>query len=317
MLKRILRSFFLLLFSTSLLAQNQPKRFEVEFPQMGTVFRVIFYANDTLQAQQVSEEVKQLVDSLNYILSDYLLESEVNQLCKTAGTNKFVRVSLVLGEILEESKKISKETKGAFDCTISPLVRLWRTARKTKELPSNQVLKEAKKKVGYRKIKIQYANNNHPKVKLKKRGMQLDFGGIAKGYAGDQILRLLQDKFGVHSVLVDAGGDIVLGDAPPDREGWVVEVQKRKEEYQYKILSNCAIATSGDRYQFVKINGIRYSHIVDPKTGLGLKNQSNVTVIAPNGTVADSFASALSILGEKRGKRILKEQKNVQAIFQD
>jgi thiamine biosynthesis lipoprotein len=131
--------------------------------------------------------------------------------------------------------------------------------------------------------------------------MQLDLGGIAKGYAGDEVLRVLAG-FGITRALADAGGDLVLGDAPPASCGWRVAVGtvdaagRRVEEV--RCLANIAVATSGDTYRYLEADGTRYSHIIDPATGMGLTSRREVTVLAPTGMQADALASAVSVMGE-------------------
>jgi thiamine biosynthesis lipoprotein len=154
--------------------------------------------------------------------------------------------------------------------------------------------------VGYQLIRL---DPEFKTVELTKSGMRLDFGGIAKGYAIDQALDVLR-QHGISRALVDAGGDIGLGDPPPDKPGWVIGVAPLEPGDQpliYLSLSNVAIATSGDTWQFVEINGRRYSHLVDPRTATALSDHSSVTVIAPDCTTADSLASAVSVLGPEKG----------------
>ena len=160
-------------------------------------------------------------------------------------------------------------------------------------------------------------------AELKVKGMKLDLGGIAKGYAGDQVLGVLKGQYGIDRVLLDAGGDIRVGKAPPGEKGWKIGIApldaRDSPPSRYLVISNAAIATSGDAWQFVEIGGKRYSHIVDPKTGVGLTTRSSVTVIVQyenvgwegvsdaflQGAVADACASAVSVLGPKRGMQFV------------
>jgi thiamine biosynthesis lipoprotein len=147
----------------------------------------------------------------------------------------------------------------------------------------------------------------HRTVELMKPDMRLDLGGIAKGYAVDQALAVLR-KHGITRALVDAGGDIGLGDPPPAKRGWLIGVSPLEPgdpPSRFLWLSRVAIATSGDTRQFVQLDGVRYSHIVDPRTGLGLTDHSMVTIIAPDCTAADALASAVSVLGPKRGLKLV------------
>ena len=137
--------------------------------------------------------------------------------------------------------------------------------------------------------------------------MRIDFGGIAKGYAVDEAYKALME-FEVETALVDGGGDMYLGPAPSGKKGWEVNIQSSENDSLEKkvILANCGIATSGDRYRYVEIEGKRYSHIIHPKKGLGITQRRQVTVIAPSSTQAAAMASTFSVAGPKKTKRLLK-----------
>jgi thiamine biosynthesis lipoprotein len=155
-------------------------------------------------------------------------------------------------------------------------------------------------------------------VRLTKEGMQLDLGGIGKGFAADEAINLLRNH-GVTAALVDMGGDITVSDAPPEKDFWVLGFSyfdKNGQEVFRKVrLKNQAVATSGDLYQYVFIDGRRYSHIIDPHSGMALSNNIQVTTIAPNGTMADAYASALSVLGIEEAKEIVQKTSNLEVFM--
>ena len=290
--KLIFCSVFILFLSLfSLTAQ---KRFEFKHQQMGTQVRLVFYADDTLKANNVAKAAIAKIDALNAILSDYKIDSELNKLCQQP--NEEVEVSNNLYQILQTSSQIAVLSKGAFDITAGPLIRLWRKARKSLKLPSQENIKLAKSKVGHRYVTFPSTNT----VRLKKNGMLLDLGGIGKGYAADEVLKVLEEN-GITSALIDMGGDICVSNPPPNKDYWILAFSyfdKDGQEIIQKIkLKNQAVATSGDLYQYVEINGQRYSHIVDPRTGMALTNSIQTTVIAPTGTFADAYASVFSVMG--------------------
>lgn len=283
-------------------SQDSLRRFEFSHPQMGTVFRLVLYAGSETQAQAAADRAFALVDSLNASMSDYLPESELNLLCATAGSGASVPVSDDLWAILKLADRYSRKTKGAFDVTIGPVTRLWRRARNLKELPDSGRVEAARILVGYESLKFKKGQ----KIELKKAGMRLDLGGIAQGYAADRCLELLR-KNGIRKAMVDAGGDLALGDAPPGERGWSIALPDHGFELtsrqagkmpQTLRLANCGITTSGASYRFLEVEGKRYSHLVDPRTGWGLTHHTLVTVQAPNATSADAWATALSVLGE-------------------
>ena len=290
-------------------------RYEFQEVHMGVQWRIVLYATDKAIANKAAQNAFSRVKELNKILSDYDPESELNNLCRLSGPGNPIHVSPTLLTILKKSQVLSQETNGAFDVTISPVVRLWRRARRKKELPTSQRLQAARSKVGYKLIKISLQNQT---VELLKNEMRIDLGGIAKGYAADIALKVLK-KNGVSRAMVDASGDIVLGDPPPGTCGWKIGIASSDDPKanldRYLLLHNMAVATSGDALQHVDIAGKRYSHIVDPRTGLGLTDQSRVTVIAPDGTTADSLASAISVLGPKLGIKLLNQKQGTACLI--
>ena len=283
------------LFFLSIISSAYPQtRFEYDYRQMGTQIRLVFYATEKQMADSVANLAFKRIDDLNTKLSDYLEDSELNNLCRQVG--KDVVVSSDLYNILMQSKKISENTNGAFDVTVGPLISLWRKARKTKVLPDKTELDNAKQSVGYRYIDFPKKNI----VNLTMPGMQLDLGGIGKGYTADEVLKVLEIN-GITSALVDMGGDISVSNPPPNREYWILAFsyfnQKGKEINQMIKLKNQSVATSGDLFQSIEVDGIKHSHIIDPKTGMALTNSIQVTTIAENAAMADAYASAFSVMG--------------------
>jgi len=213
--------------------------------------------------------------------------------------------------VIQESIYWSEWSDGTFDITIGPYSQLWRRAGRKDLLPDSMQLQEAKALVGYQKIKLNRAERT---VMLTKSGMQLDLGGIAKGYTVDKIYNHFKAN-GYTEVLVDGGGDIRVGKSPPGSEGWRIRIMNGNGLDSMAYLTNCAIATSGDLYRFTEIKGIRYSHIINPFTGYGITIPRTVTVIAPNCTEADVLASILSIMGAENGFELLKKSPEVSAFI--
>ncbi len=302
-------SFFL---STTSLAQT---RFEFKEGKLGTLCQLVFYTSDSLSAQKASEKAWGRIDELNEILSDYKENSEIRRLSDSSGIGKPIQVSKPLYEIIEKSIQLSQLTNGAFDITVGNYVQLWRRARRQNIFPTQAQLASAKQATGYKKIKL-YPHSQA--VELKTKGMRLDVGAIGKGYIADKVLGLL-DSLGITSALVDLGGDISVSNPPPKEDGWNIETGYKDDNEQFisrkTVLKNCAIATSGDLHQFVIFNGKRYSHIVNPRTGLGITESGQVTIIAKDGATADALASAISVLGEQKGLKLAKKSKNFTLLF--
>ncbi len=281
-----------------LAAEPNLQRFAFNQPSMGTTYRVVLYAPDEAAATQAARAAFDRIDQLDAMMTDYNDSSELMQLCAKAGGPP-VKVSGELFEILAKAVELNAKTRGAFDVTVGPVVRLWRAARKENRLPDPAEIAKARELVGCDKMVL---NEKNRTVQLLKPGMKLDLGGIAKGYAVDKALETLKQK-GIASALVVGGGDVGVSDAPPGKEGWTIDIQPLDKTTQPQpvqlLLKNAGVSTSGDAEQHLDKGGKRYSHIIDPKTGQPLEGRSSVTVIAPNSTTSDGLAKigALGIEG--------------------
>lgn len=287
------------------------KRFQASRPVMGVVFKIDAYAESLQVAEPAFEAAFARAREIDRIASDYDPQSELRKLTLNP-VGQPVEVSETLFTLLERSVAISQASGGRFDPTLGPLTTLWRKARKSQTLPAKEELSKALARSGVRYLTLDEKSRT---VTLGREDMLLDLGGIAKGYAADEALRILREK-GLSRAVVAASGDLAIGDPPPDAEGWRVGVATLNVEDQPKeflLLSNCGVSTSGDARQFVEIDGRRYSHIIDPKTGLGLSLRSGVTVVAPNDTAADAWASALSVAGPDHAAKLLEGIEGVSA----
>src|SRR5205085_1455318 len=212
------------------------------------------------------------------------------------------------------SQKLAAETAGAFDVTLGPVIRLWRQARKDIRLPSAAALREAAAHTGYRKLHL---DPQAQTVMLDEPGMQLDVGGIAKGYAADAALSVI-GQLGIASALVAASGDLAFGDPPPGTRGWRIGVDSLERSSSFAPvleLCNAAVSTSGDTEQHLDIGGVRYSHIIDPTTGMGRTGSIAVTVVARHGVDADGLSTAVSVLGPERGIALIETHPDAAALI--
>jgi thiamine biosynthesis lipoprotein len=269
-------------------------RYEFAEPHMGTTFRVVLYAASAARAAQAARAAFARVAALDATLSDYRADSELMRLCARAGGPP-VPVSDDLFRALAASQDWATRSHGAFDVTAGPVVQLWRRARRILQMPSAAALADARTLVGRAKLVL---DANAKTARLTRAGMRLDLGGIGKGLAADQAQAALR-RHGITRALVAAGGDVVVSGSPPDRAGWSVEVALPAplgEEGAPLLLRDAAVSTSGDAEQWVTLDGVRYSHIVDPRTAMALTGPSAATVIAPTGTASDALATAASVL---------------------
>ncbi|MFM7131973.1 MAG: FAD:protein FMN transferase [bacterium] len=281
-------------------SQNQPQRFEFTETHMGSPVHIVLYTKDAATAKAAATAAFARMARLDLTFSDYNPYSELMKLVDTfaTGARPPVAVSADLYNILSQSAAISRTTGAAFDITAAPVIRLWRRARRDRKMPSADHLREALARVDYRRVRL-FPDTRQARLEP---GTRLDLGGIAKGYAAAEMLKVLE-KQGIGQALVSVAGDIAAGDAPPGRPGWRVDVAGLKplpdKPATTLEIARAAVSTSGDAERFVEIDGRRYSHIVDPKTGLGLVRRASVTVVSALGESADAYATALYLLGPR------------------
>ena len=300
--------------ATAIACGGPLERFQFTQTEMAVPIKLVFYATDKNNANGAAKAVFDSFHRLNQILSDYDRDSELSRLSQTAGTGKATAVSPELWTVLSHGQQVAQRSEGAFDVTVGPVVRLWRRAKRQKELPPHELLEKARNSVGYRLLQL---DPQRQTAKLLKPGMLLDLGGIAKGYAVDEGMEILR-RHGITRAMINAGGDIGLGDPPPERRGWTIGVgtlEPQGAPIQMLCLSHCAVATSGDMWQFVVIDGRRYSHIVDPRTGLALTHHRAVTVVGPTGISTDALATAVSVLDLQKGLKLIDETPGTAALI--
>ncbi|MFM9069533.1 MAG: FAD:protein FMN transferase [Planctomycetota bacterium] len=281
---------------------------------MGTSFTVVLYAPDEPTATRAFTAAFARIQALDEKLSDYRDESELSRLSAAAPTPQPVPLSEDLFRVLSRAQAISGQSEGAFDVTVGPLTRLWRRSRRQRELPTAERLQAAREATGYQHLVL---DQDRQTARLERPGMRLDLGGIGQGFAADEALATLR-KLGLPQALVNGSGDLAIGDPPPGEKGWKVAIaplEKDAAPSRFLLLANTGISTSGDAFQFVEIDGQRYSHIVHPKTGLGLTRRMSVTVIARDGTLADAWATAFCVLGPERALALCRRDPSLATLF--
>ncbi|MCD6051893.1 MAG: rane-associated lipoprotein involved in thiamine biosynthesis [Verrucomicrobia bacterium] len=289
------------------------QRFVFHKGAMGTVFTITLYAPDEETGKRAAEAAFARVVQLNDMMTDYDRDSELMRFCLTPHGQP-VKLSEDLFTVIAKAQWVAEQTDGAFDITLGPVIRLWRRARRQREVPPGELIAAAKLASGYQNLKLDAKKRT---ATLLKPDMVLDLGGIAKGYAAEAALTVLK-QHGLNRAMVAASGDLAIGDAPPGRSGWNIGIDSidAAEGQHSRIVSvkNCGLSTSGDTEQFTEIDGQRYSHIVDPKTGLGLRERIGVTVIAKSATDSDAYDTAASILGAERGLNFIEKQTDTAAL---
>lgn len=289
-------------------------RFEAVEPHMGTLVRITLYAQEADTAREAFRAAFDRIRRLENILSDYRPSSELNRLAAT-GVGRDVPVSDDLFTVLAASQELAEATGGAFDITQGPVIRLWRDAARTRQLPDPAALQNAAARTGFRKLHLDRA---HRTARLEISGMGLDVGGIGKGYAADQALAALEG-LGITRALVAVSGDLAFSNAPPGRAGWRIRIHTSASHAsvvpQTLELTNAAVSTAGSSEQHADIGGRRYSHIVDPVSRSGIVEDLMVTVIARRGLEADGLDTAASVLGVQRGLALIDSRPGAAAVI--
>lgn len=276
-------------------------------PLMGTEFRLVVHDADSVAASAAADRAFARIAELEAVLSDYDPASEVSRLSATAGEGRWVPVSADLWAVLSRAKEWADRSDGAFDPTVGSLTRLWRRAARRGSVPGPEAVEAALLPVGHRRLALA---PDRRAVRLEAPGARLDLGGIAKGWAADVALELLAEA-GFPRALVDAGGDVAAGAPPPGEEGWRVALPTASgaEEPDPAAcvvrLARAALATSGATERSVEVDGVRHSHVLDPRTGTALTHGRVITVLAPRAADADALASALSVLHPANGGALL------------
>ncbi len=290
------------------------EKFESAQVHMGSDFVIALYAADEAAANRAFQAAFARIAALDACLSDYLSDSELVKLSAAAPTAEPVRVSDELFPVLWQAQQWAERTQGAFDITVGPLTKLWRRARRVRQLPDDDRLQQARGATGYRSLVLDPAART---ARLLVPHMRLDLGGIGQGYAVDQAMQELE-KLGIRQAIINASGDLAASGPPPGEPGWLVGIaplEANAPPSVFGYLCHQALSTSGDAFQFVEIAGVRYSHIVDPRTGLGLTERSSVSILAPTCTDADAFSTAASVLGVHAGMELTDRLPDVEALF--
>lgn len=271
---------------------------------MAMPVEITVWAPSPDQAEAAAKDAFARVALVDRLMNDYVPDSEISRLSDASGEEP-VKVSPEMLTVLQRAKAMYKLTGGAFDPTAAPVIALWREASRTGALPDPESLAASRRLVGMDKVQIDPEAGT---ASLAEPGMRLDFGGIAKGYACDLATDELQ-RHGLTITYVQAGGDMVLGDAPPGSEGWEIDVPGQEA----MTLSNTAASISGDTARFVIIDGIRYSHVVDPRTGMGITSRQMAVVTGPSGIETDPLSTAGCVMEPEAFRELIEKLEGFEA----
>ena len=240
------------------------------------------------------------IQRIERLLTTFSNDSQTNQINANAGI-KPVKVDREVFDLIARSLRISELTQGAFDITYGSIDKsLWNFDTKMTTLPDPETAKKMVRLINYRNVLLDTEGGT---VFLKNAGMRIGFGGIGKGYAAEMAKQLLQ-KQGVESGIVNAAGDLTTWGNQPDGSPWTIGIadpDAKDFPFSYLNISNMAVATSGSYEKFAVINGKKYSHTIDPKTGLPVSGIKSVTIISPNAEIADAMATPVTVMGNSSG----------------
>ena len=272
---------------------------------MGTLVEVTVIPANEKAIREAFEALKK-VDAL---MSTYKEDSEISILNREGKA----QVSEETLEVIEDAIKFSNLTGGAFDITCRPLINLWKKAKKEEKVPTEEEMEEAISLVGYQRIILE-----GNQIRLEKEGMQIDLGGIAKGYAVDKAIEALE-KNSIKRALVNAGGDLYALGTDPQGKKWQIGVQDPREEdkiIDIMKVKDKAVATSGDYRRYFTLEGKRFSHIVNPKTGLTVQDvPMSVTIIGPDATTTDALSTGVFVLGPEEGMKLIESLPEVEGMI--
>jgi thiamine biosynthesis lipoprotein len=289
-------------------------RYEASHNAMGTVFTVAAYGADARQLAEVVNEAFEEIDRVDAQMSNYQPQSELSSINRHAATES-VLVEPQLFRLLEDSLRYGEETGGAFDITVGPLMRAWGFFRGRGRMPARSEIHGALEKVGCQHVHLDPATRT---IRFDTSGIEIDLGGIAKGYAVDRAVDILR-TYGVTQALVSSGTSTIyaLG-APPHDHAWRITIRDpfdAEKAGDVVFLKNFALSVSGNYEKFFELDGKIYSHILDPRTGRPAENLLSTAVLAPLATQADALSTALFVLGVEGGRRYLSAHPNLAAVF--
>ena len=325
-MKRLLHRAVIVLLMLSLLpACRKPDRdggkiFHRSETIMGTVFSVQVWTGGGVDGSRADVEhaVEQALAKardIEHVMSQYREGSTVFRINELAG-DKYVKADEMTWHVIEKSHELGLDTNGAFDITFAPLGDLWDWREESSAVPSKQAIEDAKKLVGLEKLELDRVNRA---VRLKEKGMKIGLGGVAKGYALDEMGAILE-ALGVKNYIISGGGDLLIK-GKKGKESWKVGVQHPRKKggliAQFEAHGRWAVATSGDYERFFIKGGRRYHHILDPTTGMPSTACVSATVITPSALRSDALATALMVLGPQKAQALFDKLQDFKALFID
>ncbi|WP_312823319.1 FAD:protein FMN transferase [Epilithonimonas sp.] len=305
MKNNIAKVFLIILFGISSMALAQVQRIRT-LNLMGSQFEITVVEKDFISAEQAIDKAITEITRIENLISEWRPETPISQVNRNAGIQP-VKVDQEVIDLTKLALQFSRLTDGAFDISIVAMDKIWKFDDTMETLPNAEAIQSSIRNVGYQNIEIDSINST---LFLKKKGMKIGFGSIGKGYAADRARTLLKQA-GVLGGIINASGDISTWGTQPNGDAWAIGVnnpfRNGKVAAVIQKKTEMSMTTSGNYEKFVEINGKRYSHIINPKTGIPSTGLTSVTIIGPDATTANGFSTSLMVLGKKKGKKLMKQ----------
>ena len=270
---------------------------------MGSRFDISIVAADSLSAEKNIDQAIAEIDRIEQLISDWIPSSQVSEINRMAGIQP-VKVDQELLQLTKRALRISELTEGAFDISFAAMDRIWKFDGSMEQLPDSVAIQQAIANIGYRYIQLDTINST---IYLTRKGMKIGFGATGKGYAADKCREHMK-ALGVQAGIINASGDLTTWGSQPDGSAWTIGVTnpfRRSRPAAILEMYTGAVTTSGDYEKYVEINGKRYSHIINPKTGMPSYGLTSVTVIGPDAETCNGFSTAIMVLGKKKGLQLI------------
>ena len=302
-----------ILFSNSILVAQTNFDIERKVVLMGSKFQITVVANDSSVANKQIDLAIEEIERIENLISEWQPHTQVSEVNRNAGI-KPVKVDKELFELTKRALYYSKISNGAFDISTAALDKVWKFDGSMTEKPTEESIAKSIEHVGYQHIVL---DSVHSTIFLQKSGMKIGFGSIGKGYAADKGRELMQ-KLGVQAGIVNASGDIATWGTQPNGKPWRIGINnpfKRQHTAKILKLKNSAVATSGSYEKYAEIDGVRYAHIINPKTGYPSTGLTSVTIYGPSSEFANALSTSIMVLGEKEGKKMAKKYPKYKFLF--
>jgi thiamine biosynthesis lipoprotein len=301
---------------TTDVAEVAPSLYRQVLKLMGNRFEISVVADDPVWADECIAEAVKEIQRIEKLFTTFNESSQTSLINRNAGIAA-VKVDQEVFDLIKRSKRISGITQGAFDISYGSIdKRLWNFDTTMTSLPDPRTAKQLVRLINYRNIILDEKKGT---VFLKEKGMRIGFGGIGKGYAAEKARSFLKEK-GVKSGIVNAAGDLTAWGCQPNGKPWTIGIadpNASRHAFSFLDITNTSIATSGNYEKFIMIGGKKYSHTIDPKTGLPVTGIKSVTIICPNAEIADAMATPVMIMGIKAGLNMINQVRGLACIIID